>query len=74
MFNEENTVEQLVLDTICKGMGWHFVPADDLPRQYSDVLVETMVRDALIRLNPSIMAQPDADSCVKNHDGSGVAA
>lgn len=59
MFNEENTVEQLVLDTICKGMGWHFVPADDLPRQYSDVLVETMVRDALIRLNPSIMAQPD---------------
>ena len=76
MFNEENTVEQMVLDTLCGGVtsnmvaeelasyggevkGWRFVSAEDLPRQHSDVLVESMVRDALIRLNPEIKAQPD---------------
>ena len=82
MFNEENTVEQMVLDTLCGGMtssmiadelasyggevkGWRFVSAGELPRQCSDVLVESMVRDALIRLNPEIKAQPDrADEVV----------
>jgi type I restriction enzyme R subunit len=76
MFNEENTVEQMVLDTLCDGVasnmvaeelasyggevkGWRFVSAEELPRQHSDVLVESMVRDALIRLNPEIKAQPD---------------
>ncbi|MGE4420674.1 MAG: type I restriction endonuclease subunit R [Pseudodesulfovibrio sp.] len=76
MFNEENTVEQMVLDTLCGGVtsnmvaeelasyggeikGWRFVAAEELPRQHSDVLVESMVRDALIRLNPEIKAQPD---------------
>ena len=82
-FNEENTVEQLVLDTLIDkdsqwcvaesqadyldsrltpqilNLKWHFVPAEELPRQHSDVLVESMVRDALIRLNPEIKAQPD---------------
>ena len=38
---------------------WRFVAAEELPRQHSDVLVESMVRDALIRLNPEITAQPD---------------
>ena len=70
MFNEENTVEQMVLDTLCGGVtsnmaadgnmkGWRFVAAEELPRQHSDVLVESMVRDTLIRLNPEIKAQPD---------------
>lgn len=76
MFNEENTVEQMVLDTLCGGVtsnmvaeelasyggeikGWRFVAAEELPRQHSDVLVESMVRDALIRLNSEINAQPD---------------
>jgi type I restriction enzyme R subunit len=76
VFNEENTVEQMVLDTLCGGVtsnmvaeelasyggeikGWRFVAAEELPRQHSDVVVESMVRDALIRLNPEIKAQPD---------------
>jgi type I restriction enzyme R subunit len=76
MFNEENTVEQMVLDTLCSGVpsnmvaeelasygggikGWRFMHAEELPRQHSDVIVESMVRDALIRLNPEIKAQPD---------------
>ena len=82
-FNEENTVEQLVLDALANkdnqwcvsepqadyleshlslhlsALKWRFVPAEELPRQHSDVLVESMVRDALIRLNPEIKDQPD---------------
>ena len=81
-FNEENTVEQLVLDTLSdrdnqwcvaepqadyldshltlqiSSLKWRFVSDEELPRQHSDVLVESMVRDALIRLNPEIKAQP----------------
>lgn len=58
MFNEENTVERLVLDTL-SGADWRFMAADDVPRQHGDVLVESMVREALIRLNPEIRQQPD---------------
>ncbi|MET0087128.1 MAG: type I restriction endonuclease subunit R [Sedimenticola sp.] len=76
MFNEENTVEQMVLDTLARGAtsnkvaeelasygseinGWRFVPAEELSRQHSDVLVEPVLREALIRLNPEIKAQLD---------------
>jgi len=76
MFNEENTVEQMVLDTLCSIMSkdivaedqnlygetkpsWIYMPADQLSRQHSDVFVETMLRDALIRLSPEINVQPD---------------
>ncbi len=75
-FNEQNTIEQMVLDALHGGAAggmaaeqkplyldkakdWRFIPAEDLPRQPSDVLVESMVRDALIRLNPEIKSQPD---------------
>lgn len=76
MFNEENTVERMIIDTLCGSTsesmvaeelasyggeikGWRFVPAEELPRQHSDVFVESMVRDALIRLNPEIKVQPE---------------
>ena len=58
MFNEENTVERLVLDTL-SGADWRFMAADDVPRQHGEVLVESMVREALIRLNPEIRQQPE---------------
>ena len=41
------------------GVGWHYLPAIALPRQPNDVFIETFVRDALIRLNPDIAANPD---------------
>jgi type I restriction enzyme R subunit len=41
------------------GLGWRYVPYDQLPREHTDVLVEAHLRDALIRLNPEIAAQPD---------------
>ncbi len=42
-----------------KGIGWRRVASADIPRQHQDVLVESWVREALIRLNPEIAAQPD---------------
>ena len=38
---------------------WTYVPADQIPRQPGDVIVEAWLRVALIRLNPEIAAQPD---------------
>ena len=57
MFNEDNTIEQMIISTL-RGNGWTYIPAEDLPRNYSDVMVEPMVKDALIRLNPEIAEEP----------------
>ena len=56
MFNED-TFEKMVCDTL-KNNGWKYIPAEELPRNHSDVLVESMVKDALIRLNPCIAEEP----------------
>ena len=41
------------------GLGWRRIASADIPRQSQEVLVEPWVREALIRLNPEIAAQPD---------------
>jgi type I restriction enzyme, R subunit len=41
------------------GLGWHFLSTQSLKRQPHEVLVEDHLREALIRLNPEIAAQPD---------------
>ena len=70
-FSESNTVERMILDAAGKQGGlasaWIYVPALQLPRQSSDVMVESWVREALIKLNPEIAAQPDrADEVIYN--------
>lgn len=57
MFNEDNTIEQMIISTL-KSSGWNYIPAEELRRNHSDVLVESMVKDALIRLNPEIAEEP----------------
>lgn len=56
-FNEDNTIEKMVIQTL-QGNGWKYIPADKVPRLHSDVLVESMVKDALVRLNPAIAEEP----------------
>ena len=41
------------------GLGWHFLAPQNLGRQPHEVLVESHLREALIRLNPEITAQPE---------------
>ena len=56
-FNEDNTIEQMIISTLSSN-GWEYIPADKLPREFSDVMVEPMVKEALIRLNPEIAEDP----------------
>ena len=42
-----------------KGIGWRRVASAEIPRTHQDVLIESWVREALIRHNPEIAAQPD---------------
>ena len=55
MFNEDNTTEQMIITTLSKN-GWEYIPPEELDREESDVMVESMVRNALIRLNSEIAA------------------
>lgn len=57
MFNEDNTIEQMLLNSL-KQNGWKYIAAENLPRQHNDVMVEPMVKEALIRLNPVIAEEP----------------
>lgn len=57
MFTEDNTTEQMIIDSL-KNNGWKYIPSEELPRSYSDVMVEPMVKEALIRLNPEIAEEP----------------
>ena len=44
-FNEDNTTEQMLLTTLQRN-GWEYIPAEELDRDESDVMVESMVRAA----------------------------
>ncbi|MCR5193264.1 MAG: HsdR family type I site-specific deoxyribonuclease, partial [Bacteroidales bacterium] len=74
-FNEINAVENFVImtmtgtnlndagsvneDSAPYGAQWIYKPSSELHREITEVMVETEVKDALIRLNPEIAAQPD---------------
>lgn len=74
-FNEQNTVEQYVISKLTghKFGGvwdgtrpeyghtaqWKYVPSDELGRDDGEVIVERLLKDALIRVNPEIHAVPE---------------
>jgi type I restriction enzyme R subunit len=65
-FTESSTVEQMILDATARSR-WNYVHGPELPRQSNEVMVESWVREALIRLNAEIAAQPDrADEVIYN--------
>jgi type I restriction enzyme, R subunit len=70
-FNELNAVEHFIIhqltgvnlnapDQFADAQGpWRYVPAEALRREITEVLVESELKQALLRLNPSIAAQPE---------------
>lgn len=58
MFSEQSAVEKHILAT-AGNRGWTYVHGPDLARTTSDIFVERDLRDTLVRLNPSIAADPD---------------
>ena len=53
MFNEDNTVEQMLINAATQS-GWQYVKPSDVPRSTDSVLVESWLQEALIRLNPGV--------------------
>lgn len=53
MFTEDNTIEQMLIKQAQEN-GWDYVPASELPREMSDVMVDAWVKEALIRLNSGL--------------------
>ena len=58
VFDEANTAEAMVLDRMTK-QGWTYIHGPSLQRSTSDVLLESVLAGALVRLNPDIAAQPE---------------
>lgn len=74
-FNEINSVENFVIKTMTGvnlnetttsfeptpsyGARWIYTPASELSREITEVLVETELKHALIKLNPEIAALPE---------------
>ena len=56
-FNEANTVRDFVRDLVASD-DIQPIPGSALPRRMDEVLLEAQVREALIRLNPAIAADP----------------
>ncbi|WP_019814393.1 type I restriction endonuclease subunit R [Saccharomonospora saliphila] len=56
-FNEANSVRDFVRDLLAS-IDVQFVQGSELPRRADEVLLETQVKDALIRLNPEIEEAP----------------
>jgi type I restriction enzyme R subunit len=56
-FNEANTVRDFVSDLL-DSPEIPFFPGNELPREETDVLLETLVKSSLIELNPEIKAEP----------------
>ena len=54
MFNEDNTTEKMIIDTLTQN-GWEYVPPEELTRSENDLFEEAMVRASLIELNPEIV-------------------
>ena len=56
-FNEQNTIEQYVISKLANH--WKYIAPDKLGRSEADILIESMLKDALIRINPEICAIPE---------------
>ncbi len=75
LFNEINSVENFVIKIMTGvnlnetsalhepipsyGAQWIYTPASELPREITEVLIETELKQALVKLNPEIAALPE---------------
>lgn len=57
-FNEENTVEQMLIDSASK-CGWSYVEPYNVPRLTDEVLVVEWLMEALLALNPITLDQAE---------------
>ena len=41
-FNEDNTIEKMVIESL-KIVGWKYIPAEEFPSLFYDVMIEPLV-------------------------------
>lgn len=74
-FNEQNTIEQYIISKLTghkqegvadsaqpqygKNARWKYLSAEELDRDENEIIVETILKDALIRINPEIRDLPE---------------
>jgi type I restriction enzyme R subunit len=56
-FNEQNTIEQYIISKLMNQ--WNYIHPDKLARNEADILIERILKDALIKINPEICAIPE---------------
>jgi len=56
-FNEQNTIEQYVISKLSRE--WKYIPPDQLTRDENDVLMESLLKKSLMRINPEISMMPE---------------
>lgn len=59
LFNEENTVENLVRDVLSQKLGWKFVSSNELTRSENDIFVEPILSEKIKHLNQAVKQVPD---------------
>jgi len=59
LFNEENTVEELVRDILAKKLDWKFVSSNELARTEKDIFVESILSEKIKELNQAVKQIPD---------------
>ena len=75
-FNELNSVEHFIISQLSginlnndgvdesKLFNWKYIPSEELDRDIKDVLVDSDVRKALVRINPEIEEESRADEVI----------
>ena len=65
-FNEGNSVRDFIRDLV-ESVDVQSLAGNELPRRTDEVMLEGLVKAALVRLNPEIAADPDkADEVIYN--------
>ena len=57
-FSESSTVQAWLVERLV-GLGWTHIPGDELPREFTDVVVEEWLIEALEVLNPGLHGSPE---------------
>ena len=73
MFNEDNTIEQMLVST-AQQVGWRYVPASEIPRANSEVIVGPWFKAAILKLNPTLTSSQAEDVVQKIRTASFTSA
>ncbi|MDP8299191.1 MAG: type I restriction endonuclease subunit R [Candidatus Tantalella remota] len=56
-FNEQNTIEEYVISKLSNK--WKYIPSDQLGRDEQGILIESLLKKSLMRINPEIRMIPE---------------